>query len=303
MARQPHPDLREGQALGAYRVETVLFRGGSGITYRCRGPAGDRALAIKEYFPVGFAMRAADGTSVRQARALDTEVFQAGLARFRREGAALAGIRHRHLVALQGVFEANGTAYMLMDEDPGVDLAAVLGRRGRLPESVLKAIAFPLLHGLARVHAQGVLHGDIRPASIVIRDVGSPLLRDFGNPRQAQRQKTRPPPEAVSDGYAPPEHYPGAAAQGPWTDLYALAATLYHAVVGKKLPAAPARLGRDPMGPALEAAAGPYNPAFLEAVQRALALDPRERPQNAPEWGALLAADAPSGRLGRGAAA
>lgn len=303
MAGQPQPVLDEGQALGAYQVETVLSRGGSGITYRCRGPAGRLALAVKEYFPVGLAVRAADGVWVKPAREIDAEAFHAGLARFRREGAALAGFRHRHLVALQGVFEANGTAYMLMDEEPGLDLATLLKRRGQLAEPVLKAVVFPLLHGLARVHAQGILHCDIRPASIVIRDDGSPVLRDFGNPRQALRQKTRPPPEAVSDGYAPPEQYPGGPAQGPWTDIYALGATLYHCAVGKPPPAAPARLGRDPMTPAPRAAAGRCSPAFLEAVQRALAPNPRERPQDVAEWQAQLAADPRSGRQSPGAAA
>jgi hypothetical protein len=160
-----------------------------------------------------------------------------------------------------------------------------------------------LLRGLAAVHAQGFLHRDIKPANIIIRRDSVPVLVDFGAARQAMGGRTRSLTGVLTPQYAPIEQYALDSKQGPWSDIYSAAAVLYHAIAGQTPPDAAARVGKDPYRPLAATEGDRFEPAFLAAIDRAMAFAPDDRPQSVEEWSALFdlsppkVQDAPTQRL------
>jgi hypothetical protein len=286
--------LPKGYQFEGYRIDGVLGAGGFGMTYRATEVAIDRAVAIKEFLPGGIVMRDADRVTVHPMGPSEQRDFEWGLASFRKEAATLVTFRHPNIVAVYRYFEANGTAYMVMAYEEGESLGAVLARHPTLDEAEIREILVPLLDGLARVHDAGFLHRDIKPDNIYIRQDGSPVLLDFGAARQALGEKSRSLTSIFTAGYAPFEQYSSRGNQGPWTDIYALGAVLYRCVTGDKPPEAPDRIRDDPCRPAVEAAKGRYAPGFLAAIDHALKVDERARPQSVAAWRTELGLDAPA---------
>jgi hypothetical protein len=282
--------LPKGHDLQGYRIERVLGAGGFGITYLATESMVGRAVAIKEFLPGSVAARGADGIAVHPLVPADAETFRWGLKRFRNEARTLVSFRHPHIVQVYRYFEANGTAYLVMAYEKGASLAEVLKTRRTLSAAELSGLLHPLLDGIARVHAAGFLHRDIKPANIIVREDGGPALIDFGAARQSFGEKSQSSRAIVSPGYAPFEQYTSATEQGPWTDLYALGATLYCCVTGMRPVEAPDRVAGARMRPAAEIARGQYGPALLEAIDWALAVDPEDRPQSVDQWRAALSA-------------
>jgi serine/threonine protein kinase/HAMP domain-containing protein len=278
--------LAQGFALFEYRIDAVLGQGGFGITYLATDVNLNAPVAIKEYLPADYAQRASD-KSVSPRWPEDRGFYQDGLDSFLVEARTLASFRHPNIVRVARFFEANRTAYMVLEYERGKPLKRWWPGR-EMGEADLLGLVQPLLDGLAAVHAAGYLHRDIKPDNIYVRKAdGSLVLLDFGAARQAAGT---PGAQAgvVTPGYAPPEQY-GDGGQGPWTDLYAMAATLYWMVTGAKPPAAPPRLaGAEPMVPALESARGRYSDEFLRAIDWALALDPAARPRSVQAWAEKL---------------
>jgi serine/threonine protein kinase len=270
-----------------YRIEQVLGVGGFGITYLARDTNLDKEVAIKEYLPGDIAMRAPDGNVVAQATEGEAG-YRWGLDRFLLEARTLGKFSHPHIVRVLRYFEANATAYMVMDYEKGDPLKAMLLRSPRPPEAILKALVAPLLDGLAAVHAAGFLHRDIKPDNIFVRADGRPVLIDFGAARQALGGETRSLTSILTPGYAPLEQYSGEAKQGPWTDLYAMGGVLYRAVADKNPPDAVTRVRGDSLGAGLSTARGKYSESFLRAIEWALTLDEKKRPQSVGEWKAAL---------------
>ena len=187
-------------------------------------------------------------------------------------------------------FEANGTAYLVMAFEEGMSLAAILKQAGTLPESEILEFLDPLLDGVAEVHKAGFLHRDIKPANVVIRRDGTPSLIDFGAARLALGSKTESASKAiVSPGYAPFEQYTSTAEQGPYTDIYALGATLYCCVTGERPPEAPDRVAGQSMPSAVDRARGRYSDALLRAIDHALAVRAEDRAQTVTAWREELA--------------
>ncbi len=284
------PDaLPAGHRLHWYVLERVLGQGGFGITYLAHDSNLDRPVAIKEYLPTEIARRRADG-SARPHTESHGERYAWGLERFLAEARTLARFDHPNIVRVLSVFEANNTAYMVMRFEEGEDLATLLDRRGTLTERQLTDCLLPVLDGLEQVHATGFIHRDIKPENIYVRKDGSPVLLDFGSARQSfGSAKTMT--ILVAPGYAPLEQYYGdAATQGPWTDIYALGATCYRAIAGQAPLDAVARakgvLGsaREMLPPAVVAGRGRYSERLLEAVDHALRLSEKDRPQDIAEW-------------------
>ena len=294
--------LQPGHRLHEYRIDDVLGQGGFGITYLATDVNLHAQVAIKEYLPAELAIRTGDST-VRPRRLEVTATLLEGLDQFLVEARTLASFRHPNIVRVARFFEANRTAYMVLDYERGRSLSA-WWRKQRpddtvmpgIPEPDLLMLLAPLLDGLALVHKKGVLHRDIKPDNVLVRDGdGSFVLLDFGAARPAAVSETSDAPSILTPGYAPIEQYLGDR-QGPWTDIYALGATLYWLVCGQRPREAPDRQAAPHADTSAESAgAGRYSPEFLRAIDWALKVQPGERPQDVPSFRrALFAAHAAS---------
>lgn len=290
--------LKNGTELvGDYRIERVLGAGGFGITYLAEEVALGRNVTIKEYFPSDFAARTS--TSDAAPRSQDcTSDYRWGLERFIEEAQTLARFSHPNIVRVYRYFKANNTAYMVLHFEEGQSLKAWLKGLGRAPrQKELDAIISPLLDALELIHKQDFLHRDIAPDNIIIRKDGTPVLIDFGSARGEIAAHSKTVSALVKPGYSPYEQYAETSRQqGPWTDIYALGATLYHAVTGKRPADSPSRMVKDELIPAREAALSAYRAGFLKAIDHALTLQIEARPQSIAAWrGALLAPDSAKG--------
>ena len=268
-----------------YRVERVLGAGGFGVTYLASELEVDRYVTIKEYFPSDFATRNKDLEAVPRSHS-SRDDYQWGLDRFIDEARALGKFDHVNIVKLYRYFKANNTAYMVLHFEEGQSLKSWLNGLGRAPrQKELDQLVGPLLDALAIIHGADFLHRDIAPDNIIIRTDGSPVLIDFGSARGEIAHHTRTISALVKPGYSPYEQYAETGKkQGPWTDIYAFAGTLYHAVTGKRPPDAPSRVIKDELKPALDAAGSKYRDAFLKAIDRGLQLDIDSRPQTIAAW-------------------
>ena len=290
-AQHPLHALPQGHRLQEYELVRVLGFGGFGMTYLGFDHNLDKAVAIKEYLPSDIATRTADRSIAPQASDFRGD-FQWGLERFLDEARTLARFDHRHIIKVHRFFEAHGTAYIVMEYAEGETLSVYLERKGTLSEAELKGILYPLLDGLVVVHGADFLHRDIKPGNIVLRDTdGSPVLLDFGAARQAIGAKSRSVTSIVTPGYAPIEQYSSRGHQGAWTDIYALGGVCYRALTGQVPEDATDRMRDDPLVPVSQRCAGQASGAFLSAIDAALQVDERDRPQSIVAWRAALEAD------------
>ena len=218
----------------------------------------------------------------------DAEDFSWGLQRFEQEALTLAAFNHPNIVAVHRYFQANSTAYLVMEYERGDSLASILARDGPLPEDEVREFLYPLMNGLSRVHKAGFLHRDIKPENVYIRTDGTPVLLDFGSARHAVGARSQSLTSIVSGGYAPFEQYIADGHQSPASDIYALGATIYRTITGDKPPEATARITDDPFVPARAAAKKGYSPELLAAVDAALRVHERDRPQTIEEFADIL---------------
>ncbi len=274
-----------------YRLESILGAGGFGMTYLAHDTNIEKKVAIKEYLPVELAVRALDGSIVPINTGSEYN-YKWGLDRFLQEARLLAKFIHPNIVAVSRYFEANGTAYMVMNYESGMSLSQLLKRIPQPDEPMLRQILMPLIEGLHAVHEAGFLHRDIKPSNIFIRDTGAPLLIDFGAARLAIGGATRTMTSILTPGFAPLEQYSKDGNQGPWTDIYSLAAVMYRAVVGDNPPDVVTRMKDDVVMQSLIAARDRFSPGFLHAINRGMEVDEKKRPQTVPEWTAMFTGEA-----------
>lgn len=281
--------LPSGARIENYEISGVLGVGGFGITYRAHDGDLDCDVAIKEYLPADIAVRNADGHSVTVKSANDSVNYDHGLKRFLDEGRTLALFREPNIVRVTRYLEANGTAYLVMDYEEGEPLSQHLQRMVSLDEHSCIQIALPVLRGLRAVHARNILHRDIKPANIYLRRDDTPVLIDFGAAREALGEHSRHITSMVTHGYAPFEQYSPNGKLGPWTDIYALGATLYHCATGVSPPAATERVSAihdgadDVVQKVCSQLAGRFSPVFLDMICKMLAPQAGQRPQDAGE--------------------
>jgi len=290
--KRRHNALPDGYKLHWYEIHAILGRGGFGITYLALDTNLNHEVAIKEFLPTDLAMRASD-SSIHPISDEHLDIFSWGLNRFINEAQTLAQFRHPNIVLVHSVFEANGTAYMVMEYEKGESLEEAYNLNRLNSEEALLGILHPLMDGLQRIHESGFVHRDIKPKNIYLRDDGRPVLLDFGSARQALGVETRTLTTLVSPGYAPFEQYNATRdsdKQGPWTDIYALGATIYRGMSGKSpvdaLARANAKLegNKDILEPAVELGEGKFSQRFLEGIDRSLRFAPEERPQSIAQW-------------------
>jgi serine/threonine protein kinase len=279
--------LKAGQLIGRYEIVSVLGQGGFGITYRARDVQLGREVAIKEYLPSALAVRQ-DGSTVLPRTTKMADDFGWGRDRFVTEGRTLASL-HRvpAIVQVFDFLEANGTAYIVMELLSGVTLEERINSGGRLKPEEVDRIVWPLLDGLEQVHAAGFLHRDIKPANILLDAAGNPTLIDFGASRAAMVGRTAAMTAIFTPGYAAAEQMTSAK-QGPWTDIYGLAATLYHAIVGKAPPNAFDRMLDDAYEPLGKLAPAGFSPGLLAGIDAGLTVVARDRPQSIAGWRPIL---------------
>lgn len=273
----------------SYRIVRQIGSGGFGITYAAEDIHLGRTVAIKEYYPEEFGDRDRK-MSVRAKSERHKPTFEWGRSSFLQEARTLARFQHPSVVRVTRVFEAHSTAYMVMDFEKGDNFEAWLKALGRPPtQEELDRIAAPLLDALEIMHAENFLHRDIAPDNVIIRPDGTPVLLDFGAARRAVAEKSRSLTGIVKAGYSPHEQYAAdGRLQGPWTDLYALGATLYRAVVGTPPEEATLRMTDDSMRPASQVANVGYRAGFLNAIDACLISRPANRPQSVAQLRPLL---------------
>jgi serine/threonine protein kinase len=277
-----------GRELSDYRIDGILGQGGFGITYLATDSHLGRKVAIKEYFPREFASRDSTLTVRASGNVDDRETFQWGLDRFVEEARLLAKFEHPNIIGVRRFFEANGTAYLVMDYCDGIPLDELIKRDGPLTREQLDKILYPMLDGLEQVHRMNFMHRDIKPANIYIRSDGSPVLLDFGAARQDIVGHSRSVTSLATPGYAAFEQYSTKGKQGPWTDIYGLAATLYRAVTGEKPQDSPDRILEDSLVSAVEIASGRYDERLLRAIDAGMSIRPEQRPQTIAQWRELF---------------
>ncbi|HSI57971.1 MAG TPA: serine/threonine-protein kinase [Ideonella sp.] len=275
--------LTMGTWLGEFELTSVLGEGGFGIVYLAQDHSLERRVALKEYMPSALASRKGQtDVQVKSERHRDT--FEAGRKSFVNEAKLLAQFDHPSLVKVYRFWEANGTAYMVMPFYEGITLKDKLRQLAGPPdEAWLMALLAPLTEALAVIHAENCFHRDIAPDNVILlAGSGKPMLLDFGAARRVIGDMTQALTVILKPGYAPVEQYAEAPSmkQGPWTDVYALAASVYFAIVGKTPPPSVSRLMGDSYVPMVEAGSRRYSERFLQAIDNALKVRPEERTQS-----------------------
>lgn len=282
--------LPVGYQIEGYEIVSILGHGGFGITYKATDLSLGGFVAIKEYLPQELAVREG-GLTVVAKSADDEESYRWGLDRFIDEARTLARFKHPNIVRVLRYIEANNTGYMVMDYEDGQTLSEFLMEHdGPLDEDALTAIFLPIMDGLREVHALGLLHRDIKPGNIYLRRKGPPMLIDFGAARAALGEHSKSLSVLVTQGYAPVEQYSSHSNQGPWSDVYALGATMHRCISGDVPMDSSARLtavlgdGPDPLPPAVKMGKGRYSKSLLEAIDWALRVRAQDRPQSVQEF-------------------
>jgi len=285
--------LLPGTRLSEFELERVLGEGGFSIVYLAFDHSLERHVAIKEYLPSAYAARS-DDNAVAPKSGERKATFETGLHSFIDEARLLAKFEHPALVKVLRFWEANRTAYMAMPYYQGRTLREILrSDPGFATEARLKALISPLLDAVALLHAENCYHRDIAPDNIIVQPNGAPVLLDFGAARRVIGDMTHALTVVLKPGYAPIEQYAeeGGPAQGPWTDVYAFAAVLYAAIIGKAPLAAVARAYNDALVPLQRDPPQGYSLQFLRAIDAALAVRPEDRPQSIEAFRASLGCD------------
>lgn len=275
-ANQPLP---EGHQLENYRILRMLASGGFSFVYLAHDEKGI-PVAIKEYLPAMLALRTRGGV-VPAVPEANQSIFRYGMKCFFEEGRALATLSHPNVVRVLNFFRANETVYMVMRYERGRTLQEhVQARRGPLSESWIRRTFSRLLNGLREVHARKLLHLDIKPGNVYVRNDGEPLLIDFGAARQTlTAEGTRLPP-MYTPGFASPEHHAMRENLGPWSDMYSVGASMYACLSAEAPQSADKRLVQDRVEPARKEWSGKYSNQLLDTIDWCMRLDHLERPQS-----------------------
>ncbi len=289
---EPSPHHLQPRSIlgGKCLIGRVLGEGGFGITYMGWDLNLDLKLAIKEYYPTGFVTRTNTTTNtVTPYRGEKAEFFTAGRSRFINEAKTLAKFYTLPgIVSVRDFFLENGTAYIVMEFVEGETLKQRLARvGGKMEATEVFDLVRPLLRSLAEMHATGLIHRDISPDNIMITPEGNVKLIDFGAARDYLDSGNRSLSVMLKPGYAPEEQYFARGQQGPWTDIYALCATLYRAITGQTPPESVERLRRDELI-APSTLGAHISPAQEAALLKGLAVTQEDRWQSIPELNGAL---------------
>ena len=294
--------LPAGTMLGEFEVQSLLAVGGFGMVYRGYDHTLHRQVAIKEYMPSALVGRPA-GLALSARSQADETPFQTGLQSFIDEARLLARFDHPSLVKVYRFWEANNTAYMAMPLYAGMTLKEARRRMsGPPPEAWLRKVLWSVLQALQVLHDADTLHRDVSPDNIFLQDIGPPVLLDLGAARKAILDSSQKHTAILKVNYAPIEQYADAPdlREGPWTDLYALAAVVHGCICNEAPLPATFRVVRDRMPSFAQVTQTAhahfgqlYAESFVSAVSHALRIEPGERPQTTGEMAAEMQLLAP----------
>ena len=273
---------------GRYLIGTSLGFGGFGVTYRAWDNELDTLVAIKEYYPSGLVQRTPGEKEVILAAGNRKDEFEQGLNRFLDEARNMAKFTSPNIVGVSNYFEENHTGYIVMEFLSGISLKDYLKMEGgRLDCETSVLIISEVIKGLSVVHKAGILHRDISPDNIFICEGNRVKLIDFGAARFSDEEKEVTRSIILKPGFAPPEQYRQKSKQGPFTDIYALSATLYRMLTGKLPVDSTNRLDKDTLQSPREL--NPEIPEYLSnAIMKGMALDSELRFRNVEEMAAAI---------------
>lgn len=278
--KQLNLPLPRGAWVDNYEILKLISSGGFSFVYLAHDE-NQVPVVLKEYLPSLLALRTSGSGPLAPALSEgDLAKFRYGMKCFFEEGRALAHISHPNVVRVQNFLRFNDTVYLAMRFERGRTLQEhIKCHHGSLGEAWLRDTFSELLNGLREVHTHKLLHLDIKPANVYLRNDGSPVLIDFGAARQALSQEGMKLPPTYTPGFAAPEQHSGGQL-GPWTDIYAVGATLYTCLSAASPPRADERMHKDELAPARRAFAGKCSEELLEIIDWCLQLDHNDRPQS-----------------------
>ena len=278
--------LRKGTRLiGRYTVEGVLGQGGFGITYLGMDELHKKKVAIKEFFPQGIVTRNIEyEDTVTVTLVGEKENYDKGKERFLKEAQTMAMFsKDKGIVKALDFFEINNTAYIVMEYLEGVTLKQYLRENERIDAEDLVELLVPLIEALDEIHSQGLIHRDISPDNIMVLPDGRIKLMDFGAARDYTEFGEKSLSIVLKPGYAPPEQYQTHGVQGPWTDIYALCATMYKCITGENPPDAIDRLVDDHLKK-ISAFGFTVSPQIEEAIIKGMSVAAKDRYQNVGDF-------------------
>jgi len=279
MPTQANQPLPAGTKLQNYRILRVLASGGFSFVYLAHD-ANEQPVAIKEYLPQTLALRA-NGATQPQVPQQHLALFRVGMKCFFEEAGALARLSHPNVMRVLDIFRANETVYLVMRYERGRALNEhIRALTEPVSELWLRNTFAQLLDGLREVHTAKLLHLDIKPANVYLRNDGTPLLIDFGAARQALSAEGMSLPPTYTPGFASPEQYSRRELLGPWSDIYSVGATMYACLAAAAPQPADERLEKDLVVPARRTFAGKYSAELLDIVDWCLHMDHMDRPQS-----------------------
>ncbi len=283
MAGQQNAALPDGLDIGGYRIVKKIAAGGFSIVYLAEDAQGHR-VAIKEYLPATLASRKF-GQLQPAVTNEHLELYRVGLKYFLDEGRALASISHPNVVRVLNFFRANDTVYMVMGYEQGRSLQDHITRRKKagdkplVSEQAIRWMFAQVMDALREVHTHKLLHLDLKPANIYLRDDGTPILLDFGAARQTLHADLSPLHPMYTPGFAAPE-LSTKKELVPWTDIYSIGATIFNCMVGVPPQSAHERRRDDRMEQFYTELHALYTPELVQLVRSSLMLDPLKRPQS-----------------------
>lgn len=276
--------LPEGTHIDDYIIDSVLGDGGFSIVYNAHSASDKKqTVIIKEYMPKKMATRV-NGLHVTSLDPQRPEVYNKGRKLFFQEAHTLATLKHPNIVDVTNFFQSNGTAYMVMKDENGVNLYDHIHKNhGQLSEQLLRTIFPQLLSAIKLIHNKGLLHLDIKPQNIHLCRGGKPLLLDFGAVREQMKTRLYEARLVATPGFAPIEQVSERGYMGAWTDIYAIGTTMRSCIEDKPPPPAKERAKEDKMKPAEQLYGKKYNTKLLQAIDWAMVPEPQFRPQNCDE--------------------
>ncbi len=270
-----------------YKIIGKLGEGGFGITYLAEETTLHHKVAIKEFMPREHANRSQMNNSISPYTD-KIGAFNHLIKRFEEEAKLLVGLKHPNIVRVWELFKANNTVYMVMDYEEGETLNSYLKKYPRLNENEIINIMNPVFEAIKYVHSKGILHRDIAPDNIYMRENGTPMVIDFGSARDVIAKYSRTIP-IVKEGYSPPEQYLTTIKQSPPADIYALGAVLYRMMSGKRPASSLARQNlsheqeRDPLENIATLCNNRYGQKLIDVVNMAMNLKTQNRFQTIDE--------------------